>query len=210
MNYTTTIEKYGREEKAVDLKRFVADLAKELGGKVWNDPMVDADDRTHIVLGKERLDFHAHEWGAAKGRVRVTIWAPDVRHDERGYYGDKRMRTEDATVDPNKRTIAAIAKDIQKRVVDGSKEALRLQREYADTVRQGRADIKKHAEQLRQATGLDVTVNEGERNARVYWNGDGLYISGTLSADATVSIDRVGSMPLEKFEKLVWVLKGGN
>lgn len=207
-DYTKTVESYGRQETRVDLERFVADLAKELGGKVQRDPDRDHGDQTHIMLGTERLDFYANNYGS-KGRVRVSIWAPDIKHDERGHYNDK-AKTETATLDPNKRTIAAIAKDIQKRVVDGSKEALRLQREYADTVRQGRADIKKHAQQLRQATGLDVTVNEGERNARVYWNGDGLYISGTLSADATVSIDRVGSMPLEKFEKMMWVLKGGN
>lgn len=208
MDYTKTVESYGRQETKIDLERFTADLAKELGGKVWKDPERDID-QTHIVLGTERLDLVSNTW-KLKARVRVTIWAPDVKHDERGYYGDKRMRTEEATVDPNKRTVAAIAKDVKRRVVDGSREALRLQREYADTVRRGRADIKKHAEQLRRATGLDVTVNETERSARVYWNGDGLYISGTLSADATVSIDRVGSMPLEKFEKMMWVLKGGN
>lgn len=207
-DYTTTVEKYGREEKAVDLKRFVADLAKELGGKVWNDPMVDVDDRTHIVLGTERLDVTGNIWGL-KGRVRVSIWAPDVKHDERGYYGDKRMRTETATVDPNKRTIAAIAKDIKKRVVDGSKEALRLQREYADTVRQGRADLQTHAKRLQQSTGLDVRLNkQSDREVAVY--GGKFHISARLYADGSVTVDRLGSMPIEKFEALVYVLEGGN
>jgi hypothetical protein len=208
-DYTTTVEQYGRQETRVDLARFVVDLAKELGGKVANDPKVDADDRTHIMLGTERLDFSTRTWGAGRGRVHVSIWAPDIKHDERGYYGDK-LRTESATIDPNKRTIQAIAKDIKKRVVEGSKEALRLQREYADTVRQGRADIKKHAARLQQSTGLDVRVNEGERRAAVYSNGDGFYLSATLSEDGTIGIDRIGSMPLERFEALVFVLKGGN
>lgn len=208
MDYTVMVEGFrGQKEPRTDLERFTADLAKELGGKVQRE---EGDiDRTHIVLGTERLDVVGNTWGL-KGRVRVSIWAPDVRRDERGYYGDKRMRTETATIDPNKRTMAAIAKDIKRRVVEGSKEALRLQREYADTVRKGRADIKKHAAQLHESTGIDVTVNEGERNARVYWNAGGVYISGTLNTDATVSIDRIGSMPLERFEAVMFVLKGGN
>lgn len=208
MNYLMTVEAYGRHETKIDLNRFVADLAKELGGKVCKDPERDFGDQSHIVLGTERLDFYANNYGS-KGRVRVSIWAPDVKHDERGHYNDK-CKTVTATVNPNGRTMAAIAKDIKKRVVDGSQEALRLQREYAENVREGRADIKRHATKLQQSTGISVTVNESERSAAVYWNNGGLYVSGTLHADATVSIDRIGSIPVDRFEAMMFVLKGGN
>ena len=78
-DYTTTVEQYGRQETRVDLARFVVDLAKELGGKVANDPKVDADDRTHIMLGTERLDFSTRTWGAGRGRVHVSMRSEERR-----------------------------------------------------------------------------------------------------------------------------------
>jgi hypothetical protein len=205
MSYLTEVESFGRKQARIDLPRFAADLAKVLAGTVVAKGEYP-DERQAIKIGTELLNLSADNY---KKRVTVSISAPDVPWDDRNTY-DKAHRTESATVNPDGRTIERIAADFKRRVIEPSKEALRLQREHAVRMAQGRASIVRLGNALKaRLPDLDVRINEKEQRAAIYGGGRGHYLSATLSGDGTIAVERLGSMPLSKFEKIVAILNEG-
>jgi hypothetical protein len=202
--YIQMVERYGRTEQQVDVATFARDLAKALGGALL-PATEDATSNRAIKIGPDVLAVRSNHY-ASKGRVTVSISAPDVKWDDRNTY-DKTHRTEDATVNPEGRTIERIAADIKRRVIDASLPALALQRAHAAQLAQGRADIVARAADLKAALpGLDIRVNEKERRAGIFNGASSHYLSGTLNADGSISLDRIGSMSTAKFLKIVAVL----
>jgi hypothetical protein len=184
----------------IDLQTFAADLVKALNA-LDTDPAIDskiaaAGDYPHehqnIDLdATTRLWLTADNW---KKRVRVSIHATDVQHGDRNTY-NKDHKTEDATVNPDGRGIESIARDVKRRVIDASANALKLQRDYAAAQNANRASIQDRATALAKACPmLSVKVNEREQNASLYFNHGGGYLSGTLSFDGSVRMRDVSGI----------------
>src|SRR6476660_9591962 len=78
MNYTKTVEKFGRLEEVFDMARFAADLAAELKGKVINPSAAPLDsDRDALEVDGVRLWLTVKSWGAgANSKVNVRACAP--------------------------------------------------------------------------------------------------------------------------------------
>jgi hypothetical protein len=210
MTYISMTETpYGRKEYTLDIVRFTADLAKALSkllpdAKVAVVPFKEdyANRYQTIRVGADQLGISWNDW---KRRLTVSIEAPDVRGDRNTY--DKAQKTEEASVNPDGRTIERIAADIKRRVIDPSQEPLRLQREHAAKTAAARAEIVRKADALRaKCPTLDIRTHEREQRAAIYGNGGGHYLSGTLYADGTVALERIGSMPVEAFERIVAIL----
>ena len=196
----TTTNQYGRTERTMDMPRFSADLAKELGGKVLAHDI----DRHSIMIGLDRLDLHFNSW---KGHVHVSISAPDVAHGDWSSY-DQKQRADDANVKPDGRKIASIAKDIKRRVIDASQSALAARRAYAEAQKQNRASIVKHADALKTACPkLDIRVNDREQRAQIYSGPSNYYLNATMMSDGKVSIERIGSISVKTFRKLIAALE---
>lgn len=207
MSYVIEVDrKFGSgKEKKIDLPRFAADLAKELGGEVLPPPDYPRE-RQYIGIGTDKLDITVDDW---KKRVSVSIEAPDVAWGDWSTY-DKAQRTESATVNPDGRSIAAIAKDIKKRVIDANQAALAARRAYAVQQKQNRADIVARANELKAAyPKLDVRVNEREQNASIYSGPSAFYLSARMSSNGRVSVDRLGDVSGETFVKILAVLEAG-
>jgi hypothetical protein len=206
MTYQKERESFGRIELRIDLVRFAADLAKQLAGTTAAKGGYP-DERQDIMVGTDQLHLSTDNH---KKRVHVSISAPDVKHGDRNIY-DKAHKTESASVNPDGRTIERIAADIKRRVIEPSKEALRLQREHAKRMAEGRAAIVRLSAALkRRLPDLDVRTNEQEQRAAIYGGSNGHYLSATLSGDGTVAVERLGSMPMSKFERIVAILNEGN
>lgn len=201
----------------IDLQTFAADLVKALNGLDTN-PALEAkivtDRENHYpseqqyidIVGGDRLRLSADNW---KRRVRVSVDATDVPHGDRNSYA-KEHRTESANVNPDGRKIESVAGDILRRVILPSRPALALQREYAVIQTKNRNGIVQHVEALRRsAPALSVRVEQGAQQAALYYNTDGLYISGRLSFDGSVSLDRLSSIPADKMPALIKLLNGG-
>jgi hypothetical protein len=197
------VERHGRTEADMDLPRFAADLAKELGGTVV--PGEHARDQQTIAIGDNQLNLYCHTYRKPV-RVNVYINAPDVKHDDRNHY-DKTHKAQDASVNPDARPIASIARDIKKRVIDASLEALQRQREYAALQAERRDGIKRQvAEITASCPELDVRLHEREQRATIYNRNGSHHVSGTLYADGTVSIERLGQVSRAKFEAILRLL----
>ena len=209
MSYLVETESFGRKEFKIDMSRFATDLAKALAvllapTKVKLLPPGEyAHENQSIQVGNDVLDIRADNW---KKKVNAHINAPDVAWGDRNTY-NKAHRTESASVNPNGRGIDAIAKDLNKRVIVASQEALAQQRAYKAQNVAAKAEIVRLAAVLKaKVPGLDIRVNEAEKRATIYSGSTGHYVSGMLSADGTVGLDRIGSMKLETFAKIVALL----
>ena len=113
---------------------------------------------------------------------------------------DKAQKTESATINPDGRSIAAIAKDIKKRVIDANQAALAARRAYAVQQQQNRADIVSRAAKLKAAyPKLDVRVNERDQNATIYSGPSAFYLGGRMSSNGRVSVDRFGDVSNRDF-----------
>ena len=118
------------------------------------------------------------------------------------------QKTESATVNPDGRSIAAIAKDLKKRVIDANLAALDARRAYAAQQVKNRASIVTRAADLKAAyPKLDVRVNEREQNATIYSGPSAFYLSGRMNAQGRVSVDRFGDVSTETFLKILAVLE---
>jgi hypothetical protein len=207
--YTTQVERYGRTESVVDAQAFARDLSKTLGGGALLPPHPNSLASEHhsfasFPMGLNIISVRANHYGS-KGRVEVRISASDVAFDEFNRYA-KTHDTQSATVDPEARTIERIAVDIKKRVIDASADALRLQREYASSIRANRDELGEDIKTL-NASGYVATRRQGERDvkASVYSAGGHHYVSGYVT-NGTVSIDHIGSMSVAKFLRVVAAL----
>jgi hypothetical protein len=188
-----------------DLVRFAADLAKELGATVTTEPGGYPNERQTLRLGADELLVGCNQYGREM-RVDVSIRAPDIRHEDRNHYAAQH-KTGSASVNPAARSIAAIAKDIRKRVVDASAEALAAQRSYATNAQNGRAELRKQADTLvKRFSKLDVRMEPNSDTATIF-NRDGHYLHARLTTSG-VTIDRIGSLSLDQFAKLVELING--
>jgi hypothetical protein len=195
----------GKPEKKIDLPRFAADLAKELGGEVSHEKLDYPGERQKIRLGADELWLGANNW---KKRVSASLHAPDVPWNDRNMY-DRTHRTEDASVNPDGRSIAAIARDIKKRVIDASQSALAAQRAHATQQNQNRAAIVRHAAALKAARPeLNVRVDEDSQKAVIYTGSGEHYVSATMHSDGSVGIDRLGSVSAEVFGQIMALVNG--
>lgn len=203
MSYTITINRYGRDEQQTDLVAFAYALANELGGQLLKGDEYP-NERQRIALGPDILILRGNHYGA-KGRVEVCITAAGIFPQDRDFYS-KSHKTAEATVNPDGRDIAAIARDIKRRVIDASQEALKAQRDYAAQRALQRNGVASYVGPLTDM-GLRVDVASDGLTASL-WNQGGHYLSGRLQADGTVYLDRVGSMDLETFKRVLAVLNG--
>lgn len=202
VKYITETEEYGRKRYQIDLPRFAADIAKELGGKLM--PAGDyPNEHQAIMVGSDQLDLRADNH---KRRINCYANAPEIAWGDWSTY-DKAQATESASVNPDGRSIGAIAKDLKKRVLDANQKPLAARRAYAVAQRENRASIVKNADALKaKHPGLDIRVNEREQTAQIYSGATGHYVSARMSHSGEVSIDRIGSFSAEAFGQILAIL----
>jgi hypothetical protein len=188
--------------RRINLERFAVDLAKELGGTLLP---ADVERKTYqkISIGPDVLELYANDW---KQRVTASISAPDVAWGDWSTY-DKAQRTDEASVNPDGRSIAAIAKDIKKRVIDANLPALAARRAYAEQQKQNRAGLAAKAQALAAACPtLSIKVNERDQVATI-WSRSSVYLDGSMSPTGLVNIQRIGGVSTEAFVKILAILE---
>lgn len=199
-NAHTKTDRWG--DTYVDLESFAAALAKELGyAHDVREPgryaVASIDCGDGLSLG-----FYAQH-GAKKGRVEVYASAADRGLVYRQSCGNDKMPS--ATVDTG-RDIAAIARDITRRVIDPGRKAAALVAEKAATIRDNGAKLADLCHSLsREFPGLQATQDKAEdQSARLYFNGggDGWYMTGTLHPDGHAHFERVQIATPEGARKL--------
>ena len=208
--YLTTETKYNRPERVLDLHRFAADLCKALGGKMIPPVKGEAKNErwTSMEIGDAIIGLTKSWKQSEVEKVSVSI---SPRGLSLGYNDTPRgpeYALPSATVS-TARPLASIAADIKRRVIDAAAAPMAKLREHAAACNQQRDDLQTVAADLRKRHPLlAVTVKDGERfSASLYRNSnDEPYLSGTVRSDGSVSIDRLGGLTAEQFERVMTAL----
>jgi hypothetical protein len=193
--------------KSVDLARFVPDLAAALGGKVFRpEGYLDSDRRLNIELDGFVISA-SQLWNDS---TKVTLHIDEREREWLGsnepYGDDYKMPSIRISVD---RPMKALVADIRRRLIEPAKAPAAKRREYAARMAESKSNLATVAAALRQRfPRLEVRDPKDQVHATgLYLNSDaGPYLSGTVYADGKVSIDRLGQLSPEQFDRLMKAL----
>lgn len=196
-------------ERYLDAVEFAADLAPLLGGKVAMRPK-DPDDyfpvteRGAIVLEDGLTVYVCTPW-----RDRASKWVFRSGADWRvtskltGHY--RHVSFPEINVSAGK-SLDQIAKDVKRRLIAPSAEPFA---ELQENLRDLQSTQDRIAAQVaaisKRFPWLKVKLEDGRTEAELYYNGDGSYFSGRLSASGQIYIDRVGSVDAGRAEAFLAV-----
>lgn len=206
MTYIETTVAYGRTERKLDMKAFLGDLAKALGGKVIAG--TDSLDPMRIKMPDGLVLYFSNSTWRASGfdKVRVAATEPaDARVPYNELPRGPEWNLPSASMSCE-RPMAALVKDIRRRVIEPSRAPLAKRRELLATIAARGRSLARVADYMR-ATGVDARLKDGDRSGTFYMSEP--YVSGSFYDDGTVSIERLGSrFTVAKFEQLLFILKG--
>jgi len=204
MTYIRTIVEYGRSERSIDLPRFAADFARELGGKVLphrSEFPSDGDRYQEIAVGDAKITVSTR-WNE---RSKVTLDIGDLERPLNGAvpYGDQ-FKTPTITVSVD-RPMKALVNDVKRRLIVPSFAPRNARRAYAAEKAEGAEQLKQVAAELRKQ-GLECRFNDGESyHGGLYYNKDGRYLSGRFYNDGRVTLERL-DLTAEQAKKVFKVL----
>jgi hypothetical protein len=193
--------------KTVDLTRFVPDLAAALGGKVFRpEGYSESDQRLNIELDGFAISA-SQLWNDS---TKVTLHINECEREWLGsnepYGDDYKMPSIRISVD---RPMKALVADIRRRLIEPAKAPAAKRREYAAKMAESKSNLATVAAALRQRfPRLEVRDPKDQVHATgLYLNSDaGPYLSGTVYSDGKVSIDRLGQLSAEQFDRLMKAL----
>jgi hypothetical protein len=214
MAYISVKEDHGRKEFNIDVPRFAKELATALGtGNVVKPHNPDyPTENQDIILAGQNLRLHISGYRYAhhieKATVTISVSPTDVPFGERNQY-DQTHNTTSATISPDKRDIFAIARDVQKRVIDANATQIAKQREYA----KGRADNRLSLECAMgelQTMVPKMSVKMADDKLTAGWSFSAknykVMISGRLYPNGRISIDHVSSVNMTGLKTIIGAL----
>jgi hypothetical protein len=195
---------FGRTIEIIDIKTFTRDLAAAMDGKV----LPSEDEYNTKRYAKFELDscVIGVTAGWQTNKVLVTISPTGINPNDASPHGDKyKLPRINVSVE---RPIVTIVAHIKRRLIEPAKAPIAELRQYVKNMNRAANDLQAAAAKLRTAhPALQVKVGENETySATVYSNDPGPYLNARLYADGTVSIDRLGSLSPEQFERLMAAL----
>lgn len=146
------------------------------------------------------------DWnGERTGKVNVRARPPELGLDHNSSPSNRgEFALPEASVSVA-RPLAAIAKDITRRVIMPAAAPLAKRVEYAAAIVKRRKGVAEMAEELGRFPGLTVRLERSGDSASLYASDP--YLSGRLDSDGSVTLDRLSSLSLEKFAA-VWAAIG--
>jgi len=215
MTYAYTVSAYGRTETKINVQRFSEDLCAAMGGTfIPETELYDAKSRGRFSLSsglritvccnynhkKEQVGLHIDDYGMIPAESLSS------------FYGDK-YHLPSITVS-TARPMAALVKDVQRRLIDAAagslvarREVVRQHQGYKDRLAATIASLKASCQDL------EVRINDRGTEASFYTRAglnslpDMMTISGRIYSDGTVGIDRCSSIPATKFAAVLRVLR---
>jgi hypothetical protein len=136
--------------------------------------------------------------------VTVCIESASVKIEHNNRPSGEKYKLPRATVSAT-RPLGRILADIKRRVLDPSQAPLAELRAYAAQLAKQKDDLAATAERLRaDHPGLSVNIKDSSTHSgTIYRNGEGgPYLSANFYADGSVSIDRLGSLSAEQFDRI--------
>jgi len=206
-DYTTIVEEHGRKKARIDVGRFAADLAIELGAEVmataegWRELKIAEDLSLMLCVAYDKIYVYV------KSRA---LGIP--RGDELYYSQSQAAAMPEARVSPS-RPMAAIAKDIRRRVIEPSAAPLAYRKNYAAQRQAARDNLE------RWLAAFAITCPEMHQDSRrsdnspyqrlIFWEGGGggLHMHATVHSDGRISIPLMPDLSAPEFTELCSILR---
>jgi hypothetical protein len=189
----------------IDVRPLAARLAVELGGEVVQRPAGDEPVTwwADIKVGDALLGISRTRDCRIGVRIQPAGFPPPLMAACRRF--DTPIASLDAT-----RPVERLAADIKRRVIDAGADALANWREALEQERRRRSDLARTVKRIAaEIPAADVALTSDGESATFYLNNGSAYLSGTLYADGTLSVQRCGSIPADRLVAVVAALSGG-
>jgi len=204
MSYNITKQEHGRTRHEIDLVRFTADLAKALGGRV-----LDAEHGEHrIALDGFKISlgdgWRQSERGKAILGIRELEWQW-LGSDEPSGEGF-RFPSIRVSVD---RPLDKIAAEVKRRLITPAGPVAAARKAHAEKIATAKSDLARVAAKLRKDwPSLDVRHDaDASYNGSFHRNSNGgPYLDGRFYKDGRITIDRIGTLSADQFERVLRAL----
>jgi len=203
MTYFTETKHAHRTDIEFDSKRFLGDITTALGGATDIDPEYQGG---RFNLGELAIYIRAG-YGAKARRVTISCGIADRAIHQLAYAQGRVGEFPSISIDTD-RPLDAIVKDIRKRLIEAASEPLAQAKALAQKQANTASELKAHADRINSQFPGVVTLPDDntKREAALYMNGGGCYLSGRLNSDGGIYVDRLGSVPAHKVEALLKLL----
>jgi hypothetical protein len=196
-DYMIEKQDFGSVEIIFDIQAFARDLAAVMGGAYVTpakDDMSAAERYATFTLDGYDISL-SRDWSDRRNKtVHVSI---RMIGDKLGHLESDGYRMPKASVSGT-RPLAALAKDIRRRVIEPAAAPAAKRRELTESRTQYANNLAAHAKRMRAAfPGLQVDVSDSA--ASLYLNSDGNYLTGRLDGDGKVTIDRISQLNAAAF-----------
>ena len=209
-DYFTTREEYGRTVKVLGRPGFRPRSRCRHGRCLYNAPKPDD------MGARERyatFDLDGCEIGVSRSwqdrladKVTIAISPRDVKLNYNDTPRGDDYKLPRASMSASK-PMARLVADVKRRVIEPAQAPIAKLRAYAAELKSKANSLAERAAAFRKNPRLDVRVENGATHSgTIYSNGDGVYLNARFYADGTVSIDRIGSVNAETFDRILAAL----
>jgi hypothetical protein len=192
MPYLTPSNTPHDTEPTLDAERFLADLARELGGAEI-EPQYKGG---VFVCGPLRV-YVRQGYGAKARRVHIGCNLADLAEIHRARREGRFPDFPSAWVDPDK-AWPALVKDIRRRVIDAAQAPLAQVRQMADDGDARTDRLRTAVDAVNALAPGAATMPEGNSYEAPLYLGRGVYLNGRLTSDGAIYVDRLGTIPADK------------
>jgi hypothetical protein len=198
MTYITERESFGRMIRELDIHRLATDVAPMVGGVPHPGNTAERDRHWggRVIMPSGVVLLFSALPGSKFGRAEVRATYPHEITMKVPAFGTAPVTSIDA-----ERSLTDIARQIESRVLKPAAEMMMLLEEKVATFDARRAEGERNAEAIRVGIpGMTVEFKKGS-DLEAVLNMPGphsRYFIGRMSYDGSVSIDRIGSIPMSR------------
>jgi hypothetical protein len=189
-----------RDYPYLDRAAFAAALAPLIGATFTTDAESPRSPYAHVMLtgiGELRLSIDAPRGRDEMAKVTVRAWIPRAWHDLARAVGQI-PDMPSATVD-TRRPLAALAKDIKRRVIDASAAPLARVKEMVDAQSSRLSSLQASAAKLTAAfPNITVTIKGDAATTAEFYTTSDPSMHGILYQDGRICVQRIGGVDADK------------
>jgi hypothetical protein len=177
----------------MNLQEITAAVAPLIGGTVEIPPSWSDDEGRHVKVDGYYLGFRESK----NNQISIVAFVPPALSIKIGPHYGSLPEFPSIKVSAG-RSPEAIAKEIARRIKPEAAAALAAYEARANEQTNARAQVEKHAADLRAAVpGIDVRFSDDRATeAAIYLNQSGRYVNGRLSSSGSIYIERISGITI--------------
>lgn len=186
-------------EEVADIALIGRELCEAIGGhsSVVEEAHISPDPaytRAKFMLGEDVcISVSSQYQNRKRVNLRIDLSLEALAHRHR-IYASHRFALPDISFDPT-RPLEAIVRDTRKRLIAPAADTLQNMREYAASAVEKENGIRAiKTEYEAEFPGMKIEVSSDGTVGNLYYNVDGIYITGSVYSDGNISVQRLSGL----------------